>query len=63
MLKLIERLLFWWDERRSSALLLNLYEVTPRQGRHIVRRKLFRELHLRFKHPHSPQFTAPLFKP
>jgi hypothetical protein len=44
---LMENLLMRWDARIAPSPALNSYNVTPRQGRHTVRRKLLRQLQRR----------------
>jgi hypothetical protein len=44
-----ERLSNSWDAWTGSTLQFAVYDVTPRQGRHLIRRKLFRRLRQRFE--------------
>ena len=44
-----ERLSNWWDAWTGTTLQFVIYNVTPRQGRHLIRRKLFRRLRQRFE--------------
>lgn len=51
MRNLFEQLLAWWDAKTAPNLRIHRYEVTPRQGRYAVRRKLLRALHRRVPFP------------
>jgi hypothetical protein len=49
MLVLVEKLLAACDAKIPAMAQLHRYEVTARQGRYTVRRKLLRALHQRFR--------------
>lgn len=44
-----EQLSCWWDAWTGPTLPFAVYNVTLRQGRHIIRRKLFRRLRYRLE--------------
>jgi hypothetical protein len=44
MTSFIRQLLISWDVAAISPMKFTVYNVTPRQGRHAVRRKLLRRL-------------------
>lgn len=44
-----EQLSCWWDAWTGPTLPFAVYNVTLRQGRHIIRRKLFRRLRHRMQ--------------
>jgi hypothetical protein len=44
---MIEQLLNAWDALTATTLRFSTYNVTPRQGRYTVRRKLLRQLQRR----------------
>ncbi len=51
MLKLLEQFLVWWDAWSAPGVRFRNYNVTPRQGRYAVGRKLLRQLERRIDLP------------
>jgi hypothetical protein len=45
-----EQLSAWWHAWTGPAFQFAIYNVTPRQGRHRIRRKLFRRLRQRIEY-------------
>ena len=55
-----ERLSNSWDAWTGPALQFAVYNVTPRQGRHLIRLKLFRRLRQRFESRGTKGLGLPL---
>lgn len=54
MFKFIEQLWICWDVRMKTPVPFAVYNVTPRQGRHAIRRKLLRQLARRLEAKNQP---------
>ena len=51
MLKLLEKFFMWWDAWTAPSIRFLAYNVTPRQGRYAIGRKLLRQLERRSDWP------------
>jgi hypothetical protein len=63
MFTCIEQAWAWLDAKIAPIARLNRYEVTPRQGRYIIRRKLLRALNQRFRLAQQDRRVARFLQP